>query len=284
MWMKLPLSQTHPAIAAQWHSTKNGDKTPDDATYGSHYKAWWKCDMAVDHIWEAIVKDRIRYGCPCCNGQKAVLSNCLATTHPEIAKYWHPLLNGNNTPYNITHGSTRKVWWFCDIAKDHIWEAVIANRVKYEATTNSHGCPCCAGRKVVLSNCLATTHPEIAAIWHTVKNGDITPCNVMAGSTVEAWWRCDEKSDHEWRTSIRNMVKSKGCPCCLGRKVVRSNCLSTIRPDIAKQWHQTLNGDLTPYDVTSGSGRKVWWLCDAFQNHTWKSRVVDRVHNSCQNN
>ena len=31
------LATTHPDIAAQWHPTRNGVKTPADYTYGSHF-------------------------------------------------------------------------------------------------------------------------------------------------------------------------------------------------------------------------------------------------------
>tara|TARA_Y100000310_G_scaffold72876_1_gene69028 strand:- start:3654 stop:3893 length:240 start_codon:yes stop_codon:yes gene_type:complete len=37
--------------------------------------------------------------------------------------------------------------------------------------------------------------------------------------------------------------------------------LAETHPEIAAQWHLTKNEDLTPYDVTAGSGRKVWWKC-----------------------
>jgi Probable Zinc-ribbon domain/PilZ domain len=47
------------------------------------------------------------------------------------------------------------------------------------------------------------------------------------------------------------------------------------RPDLAKEWHPTKNGGLGPRDVTPGSGRKVWWLCE--NGHWWLASVRDRV-------
>jgi hypothetical protein len=32
-------------------------------------------------------------------------------------------------------------------------------------------------------------------------------------------------------------------------------------PELAKEWHPTKNGELTPFDINYGSHRKVWWLC-----------------------
>lgn len=82
-------------LLQEFHPTKNGNLKLSDLSYGSHKKVWWKCDNAYDHEWEAIIYNRFKgTKCPCCVGQKAVLSNCLTTTYPEIAKQWHPTNNG----------------------------------------------------------------------------------------------------------------------------------------------------------------------------------------------
>jgi len=51
--------------------------------------------------------------------------------------------------------------------------------------------------------------------------------------------------------------------------------LYVLRPDLAKEWHPTKNGSLGPRDVTPGSSRKVWWLCD--KGHWWLAAIRDRV-------
>jgi hypothetical protein len=50
-------------------------------------------------------------------------------------------------------------------------------------------------------------------------------------------------------------------------------------PELVKQWHPTKNENLKPSDITSGSSKKVWWLCDKStceHPHEWKSAVNDR--------
>jgi hypothetical protein len=51
--------------------------------------------------------------------------------------------------------------------------------------------------------------------------------------------------------------------------------LYVLRPDLAKEWHPTKNGGLGPRDVTPGSGKKAWWLCN--KGHWWLAAVRDRV-------
>ncbi len=51
--------------------------------------------------------------------------------------------------------------------------------------------------------------------------------------------------------------------------------LYVLMPDLARQWHPTKNGALGPKDVTPGSNRRVWWLCE--KGHWWLARVRDRT-------
>ncbi len=39
------------------------------------------------------------------------------------------------------------------------------------------------------------------------------------------------------------------------------NRLSLRFPEVAKEWHPTKNGNLTPDDVSFGSKKKIWWQC-----------------------
>ena len=47
-----------------------------------------------------------------------------------------------------------------------------------------------------------------------------------------------------------------------------------VNPSLAKQWHPTKNGSLTPIEVTPGNGKKVWWKCT--EGHEWVAVVKRR--------
>jgi Probable Zinc-ribbon domain/PilZ domain len=51
--------------------------------------------------------------------------------------------------------------------------------------------------------------------------------------------------------------------------------LYALRPDLAKEWHPTRNGNLGPKDVTPGSRKKIWWLCE--EGHWWLASVRCRT-------
>ena len=203
------LAETHPEVAKQWHPTKNGDLSPKDFTHGTHKKVWWKCDKGEDHEWIARIAKRTRgSGCPICSGRKVVKSNCLKTTHPDVAKMWHPKKNRDLTPFDLTAGSGKKVWWKCDKGdkkkKKKTPNGLIKNEVK---------CQVCSNKIVVNSNCISTTHPEISKQWHPLKNGKLSPLNVVSGNNSKVWWKCEKGDDHEWITSISNRcIGGTNCP------------------------------------------------------------------------
>ena len=265
------LATTNPSLAKEWHPTKNGKLTPSDVTSGTRRKAWWKCDKGDDHEWEASICPRNNgVGCAVCRGFVVVKSNRLATLNPELAKQWHPTKNGELTPEKVTISSGKKVWWKCDKGDDHEWFVTIAGR---SAGSN---CPICAGKKVVKSNCLATTNPSLAKEWHPTKNGNLTPSEITSGSNKRVWWKCDKGKDHEWITFINSRSSGHGCPACDGRQAAKSNCLATIRPDLIKEWHPTKNRDKNPYNVVAFSGKYAWWKCDNGDDHEWKATISSR--------
>ena len=272
------LATTNPDLAKEWHPTKNKNLTPSDVTEKGSKKVWWKCDKGDDHEWQSTLLNRANgNGCPICDGKKVVKSNSLTTLSPEIAREWHPKKNGKLSPADFTLKSNAVVWWKCDKGDDHEWETSI--NLRTYANTN---CPICVGQKVVLSNCFATKMPKLAIEWHPTKNGNLSPFEFMPFSEKKVWWKCDKGDDHEWLSSIKNRSLGNGCTICSGHKVVESNCLETLKPKIASEWHPIKNGKLKPNKVTTNSGRKVWWKCDRGEDHEWETTIASRTSgNGC---
>jgi positive regulator of sigma E activity len=234
-------------------------------TLGSNKKAWWVCDKG--HEWESKIANRKVRGCPYCAGRRVCSDNNLAVLNPILAKQWHPTKNGDLSPNMVTLGSNKKAWWVCN--KGHEWEAVIYSRQKGR-------CPYCAGRRVCSDNNLAVLNPTLAKQWHPTKNGDLSPNMVTLGSNKKAWWVCDK--GHEWEATIPHRTDLKhptGCPYCAGKKACSDNNLAALNPTLAKQWHPTKNGDLSPNMVTLGSNKKVWWVCD--RGHEWEATIKRRT-------
>jgi hypothetical protein len=121
---------------------------------------------------------------------------------------------------------------------------------------------------------LPQINPMLAKEWHPTKNGVLTPLNVTRGSSKRVWWLCSK--GHEWQAIVSNRINGSGCPYCAGRTVCYDNCLQTVNPRLAKEWHPNKNGSLTPKDVTPGSHARVWWLCT--KGHSWEAKILDRSY------
>jgi len=55
---------------------------------------------------------------------------------------------------------------------------------------------------------------------------------------------------------------------------IPGSSLFDINELLAKEWHPSKNGNLTPKDVSPSSEKKVWWVCK--KGHEWKAMVGNR--------
>lgn len=274
------LQDNFPLVAKMWHPNKNGLLTPKDVVAKGAKKVWWKCPASEDHEWQDSSYSRVKIyirnpdsnNCPFCSKDKLCQSNCLAILYPELASEWHSIKNENLTPHDVIGGGNTKIWWQCPVAKDHEWIAIIRDRI------SGHGCPCCSKpiKKIVPSNCLQTTHPHLVEFWHP-KN-TVSIMDVSYGSSKKVWWKCPVAEDHEYESEISYMAENVGCPCCYGIKVVNSNCLATLYPDMALEWHPSKNGKLNPFNVFGGGHTKFWWKCN-IDGYEWKTTISSRISN-----
>src|SRR5262249_45193915 len=137
-------------------------------------------------------------------------------------------------------------------------------------------CPFCTNRMLTWSNSLAARHPEVAAQWHPTRNRPLTPAQVSYCSMKRAFWRCEH--GHVWSTRIHQRTRiGTRCPYCMGRIAAPERSVARLHPKVARRWHPTKNGALTPRDVSPGSTRRVWWKCPEGDDHEWQSPVATRL-------
>jgi hypothetical protein len=128
------LAELYPEIAAEWHPKKNNPLTAADVKPGSRKKRCWKC-REYGHDFETSPDKRTRRGdgCPTCRYKRSSRTKAtpkpgesLAEKDPELAKEWHPRLNGTITPFDVRPRGRASAWWKCRLG--HVWKAKIAPR------------------------------------------------------------------------------------------------------------------------------------------------------------
>lgn len=196
--------------------------------------------------------------------------NDFATKHPEMINEWDNELNGDLTPYLISYGSEKKVWWNC--SKGH----------KYEMTVYSKHlgakCPICSGRILQKGiNDLVSTYPELINEWDFEKN-NIVPNTVHSGSKLKVWWKCAK--GHSWSTGVQNRTRNgNGCPVCSGKRILTGyNDLGTRYPELLLEWDYEANTDADPKLISPNSKKKVWWKCSRC-HYSWNANVHNRTFN-----
>lgn len=107
-------------------------------------------------------------------------------------------------------------------------------------------CPYCVNKHVLKGfNDLNSICPEVAKEWHPIKNGKMTPDQVLSSSSKKYWWMCDR--GHEYQACLNNRVnkgkRKSGCPFCAGKRVFQGfNDIATVRPEIVNEWDVERNG------------------------------------------
>ena len=110
-----------------------------------------------------------------------------------------------------------------------------------------------------------SSYPDLVNEWHPNKNGELTPQHFTHGSSKKVWWLCSKVHSFDSVIYARTGKQRNGCPYCAGKKSSEDYNLQKLFPEIAKEWHPTKNGKLTPKECTQGSDKKVWWICP--KNH-----------------
>lgn len=190
--------------------------------------------------------------------------NDLATTDPELAQ----LLVDSELATQLTRGSNKKVRWQCPNDGRHQWEAPV-----YRLSAG-HGCPYCAGKKVLVGvNDLATLYPDVAA--RLVDPTEAIGCASSAGKKLD--FKCDV-CGNTYAKTVGDAVRardtaSKGCPYCAGKKVDPTfNSLRAKYPDLADELVDAALGDT----IAPGSHKKVRWRCA--EGHEWEDTPLHRIY------
>lgn len=131
------------------------------------------------------------------------------------------------------------------------------------------------------SNAMLRVRPELFVEWNFKKNNEqgLDIYKITKSSVKIAWWICPKcKSNYDMAPD--NRTQNKNCPYCASKRINSTNSLAYLKPDIAKQWHSTKNGNLTPHDVTSNNANLFWWFCSDCKS-SYEMRISHKKTTSC---
>lgn len=247
------LATIAPDVAAEWHPTKNGELTPSTVLAGTHKVVWWLGECK--HEWRAQIKNRVanHTGCPECYkgrqvsfSEKALFFYVSRIYRDAVQNYkfddgtlgrneldiWIPSL-GTGIEFDGYYWHNKNPER--DAMKDKL---CLDNGIKL-IRVREHGC-------IAYDGCTAT-------IIQLEDNYKEEALNRAIAKLIEELG-CDDiyyiDAERD-RREITELIKTDA--------VNRS--LSEVHPEIASQWHPTMNGSLTPDMFSYGSKYPAWWIC-----------------------
>lgn len=223
----------------------------------------------------------IGWGCTCSSnpGSQAKKSagaakkkNLFIESNSPALAWWDAETNSLHDLNTATVLANRGCAWVCPKCGHHFAASI-------RSMTQWLKCPECkvrdseerARKRAIEYATPVASVPELLEAW----DDEADPHLVMVGGHMLRRFKCPE--GHHPRATPGLYMKS-GCPSCRSahtRAQENRPKLADELPEIAMQWHPTLNGKWTPENVGPNSKRLVWWKA-ACCCHQWQEEVNQR--------
>lgn len=111
-------------------------------------------------------------------------------------------------------------------------------------------------------NAMLKVRNDLWCEWDFEKNEELGHdiWKIAQGSGKKTWWYC-LKYDDSYPMPPNKKIDGDRCSICNGYYIVRNNSFGHLYPELASEWHPTLNGDLTPFEFSRSTGKVFWWKC-----------------------
>lgn len=231
---------------------------------GTHALLPWRHRAAggTAHRWLATGSSRVhmRSGCPVCRGYATSATTSLAALKPDLAREWHPTLNGRRSARDVTPGSRRTALWLC-CQCNHVWSARVSSRA-----LGGNGCPRCAGQVAEPGDpqTLAVAQPELYAELDldAAERLGLDPTTIHVRSQRRLPWRCRVQPEHRWATSPA--ARMNGCGCRQCPSSTRTSAVERRLLDLIRMRHVDAVGDVPAGGTrwADSRGRLIAACCD----------------------
>ena len=228
-----------------WDKEKN-KCAPNSKSFGSHYKAAWKC-IECGYSWEAAIKSRtlLNAGCPKCGFEKVSIAQsrpkeqgdidsfCKAHNLEWLLAEWDSE-NNELKPNEVSRSSSKhKVAWICSKC-GHRWKLSPNGRIRVlsDGRINISECPLCIKEK-------QTSFPEQAIYYYVAQtfsdatNGDVETIGMELDIYIPSIMTAIEYDGYAWHRDIKKDIRKNALCKNNGIRLirVRENGCPTLADD-----------------------------------------------------
>lgn len=270
------LATTHPDIAKEWHTPKNGSLKPTDIVAGSGTVIWWKCPKGHDYKAKAYYRSSGHQGCPKCKEgnqtsfpEQAIYYYVQRIFPDTINRYRDIFDNGMELDIFIP---SKKVAIEYDGSFYHKKERTLKReKIKYNI---------CQQNKIKLIRICAKDNADVfnftsdyTFIEPTLDDSD----NTTGLDKIIKELLYELESDFGWNPR-KQYIRCKGMLIpkisvdvnierdrykiqAYKENAMFKKSLAEVRPDLAEEWDYNKNQGLTPSMFPVGSHENIWWKC-----------------------
>lgn len=252
------LATLYPEVLSEWNYEKNTIE-PDGVMAHTLKKVWWKCPSGHDYLMTTASKTR-GSGCPVC-------AMATHTSFPEQAIFFYV-----RKAFPDAINAYRKYVVELDVFIPSIntaieYDGYRAHKHKYRKDLEKNRM--CADNDIKLIRLREDLLPDF--------NDGLSTVILLKQSNMRALEEALIKLFDILRVSVDiDLLRDEICIKELYDNFKKDRSLADVAPELVKEWHPTLNGDITPDKVFSKTSYKFWWKCS--NGHEWQAAPLKRVN------
>lgn len=234
-------------ILDRWDYDKN-NCNPESISFKSNEKYYFKCPKGLHESKNYKICDIHKSKYPLLKCRKCN-SFAQAVINIYNEDYLNNLWSNQNeiTPWDVAMNSNKKYLLICQNNNEHVYP------IRLNHFMNGSRCPYCSHHKIINSNSLAATYPDVIKLWSD-KN-EKSPFEYAPNSGIKVWWKCNNEIHDDYSRSIADSKTRKYiCPEC-GKIQGHIN----RKEDITGQTFGELTALYINYDL--GKGKHTYWHC-----------------------
>ncbi len=268
LMQKGSLHNCYPQLAKEWHPDKNGILQPTEVTSGSDKKIWWQC--VNGHEWKATISSRVAgNGCPECAKE-------LSTSFPEQALLFYLS--------KVTKAENRTKLFGYEV---DIYLPSLSTGIEYNSWYYHHA------RKTFDEKKQAELKKQGIRLIRIEECKNLEPEIITDTNKNIIYFKSLGKKNDFCKTILIELQKMLNLPVIdinLEKDetaiysqylaIKKRNSVALKHPWLLDEWNFDKNGQLSPWQVSYGSDKKVWWICQTC-GYEWKAVVSSRKKCGC---
>ena len=257
------LASTHPKLAAEWHPSKNGNLRPTDVSYGMATRIWWLCPEG--HAYQATLLHRSSgTNCPRCNSgrqtsfaEQAVFYYVKKVFPDAISRYKE--IFDKSMELDIYIPSIKLAIEYDGVA----WHKSdkLKREIKKYQICQKNGIKLLRLKEKQSDTDMLTADRTLSIEGNMYEHNQLAKVIRFLLDKIDPETNMWTRRKLIFHSRIDINIERDEAEIRLYMTKIKKGSFAEKYPDLAKEWHPSKNGNLSPDMFKPHSDIKVWWKC-----------------------